>query len=294
MVRTAEEGRKWIELQPAPKDEDEEKNSPRSKRKAPELNPNVSPKRTRSQTRSTSPSKKESPKKESPKKESPKKKRGRKGKADSSASTSTSSSSSAPLEGQEPRAGARAFFTGALIGDTFIHGTFSEVYVVDSYSEYVGEGRYASNQTAFPKAIAASFDGIAIDAGTKVTVYSQPSFEGNVLYQKTGPAIVVNSKWKGNKAWEEKIFGHWKEPLNTVYPQSSREWSDTNMHEWNTGSLVVESGIEMPKEVLQFPEYALEHQHQLERTASSGTNTESSSSSSSAKTEETAQAAEGK
>lgn len=109
------------------------------------------------------------------------------------------------------------------------------------YSEYVGAGNYSLNRNAFPKATMYTFDGIAIDAGTKVTVYSQPNFEGKILYEKVGPAIINNGIWK-DYSQASSVMADWKEPLQSNYPQSVREWSDTNMHNWPSGSMIIECG----------------------------------------------------
>lgn len=143
-----------------------------------------------------------------------------------------------------PTGDCRAHFSGILMGDTFDDKVSytSEVYVEDAYSEYVGPGLYPDNTQAFPKAIATTFDGIAIDKGTKVTIYSQKDFKGEILYEKVGPAIINNSIWRGYDVFRDPVERNWKEPLQTTYPQSVREWSVGNMHPWSNGSLMVECG----------------------------------------------------
>ena len=130
------------------------------------------------------------------------------------------------------------------MGDTFDDEVSytSEVYVEDRFSEYVGPGLYTDNTLAFPKAIATTFDGIAIDKGTKVTIYSQKDFKGEILYEKVGPAIINNSIWRDYDVYRKPVERSWKEPLQTIYPQSVREWSVGNMHPWSNGSLMVECG----------------------------------------------------
>lgn len=140
-----------------------------------------------------------------------------------------------------PEGDCRCHFSGALMNDHFITGWTSEVYVEDAYSEYVGAGLYSLNRVAFPKATATTFDGIAIDAGTKVTIYSQPNYQGSILYEKIGPAIINNAKWKNHSAVQSVMYD-WKEPLQTTYPQSVREWSSTDMHNWPSGSMKIECG----------------------------------------------------
>jgi len=141
----------------------------------------------------------------------------------------------------DPEGDCRCHFSGALMNDHFITGWTSEVYVEDNYSEYVGAGSYSLNSSAFPKATSTTFDGIAIDAGTKVIIYSQPNYQGSILYEKIGPAIINNAIWK-NYSQVQSVMYDWKEPLQSTYPQSVREWSSTNMHNWPSGSMKIECG----------------------------------------------------
>jgi len=138
-------------------------------------------------------------------------------------------------------------------------------YTEDEMSEYVGVGRYPNNIKAFPKAIAASFDSVAVDAGTRCIIYSKANFEGTVLWDRVGPFIVVNVTWRDNSGWafcagakyHDKLMEKWKEPLNSIFPPTVREFSISNMHEWNTGSLVIEGGHPIPKLLkTKNPEYA--------------------------------------
>ena len=142
-----------------------------------------------------------------------------------------------------PTGSCRAHFSGALMADAFLLGWTSEVYVIDGYSEYVGAGLYPNNNLAFPKAVASTFDGIAIDAGTRVTIYSLPNFQGTILYQQVGPAVVNNSIWMNSIAVSNVNSRNWKPALQAVYPQSVRAWSASNMHPWSNGSVAVECGF---------------------------------------------------
>lgn len=147
----------------------------------------------------------------------------------------------------QPQGDCRAHFTGGLMADHFWDGGISEVYVEDAYSEYVGPGLYPDSTQAFPKAVATTFDGIAIDAGTKVTIYSEKDFKGTVLYEAIGPAIINNSIWRGYDIYGPPVERDWKEPLQSLYPQAVRKWSDGNMHDWSYGSLMVECGYTKSK-----------------------------------------------
>jgi hypothetical protein len=160
-----------------------------------------------------------------------------------------------------PEAGARVHFCGCLMNDKQQDGWTSIPYVEDTYGEYVGLGRYPHNNKAFPNAIKATFDSVAVDAGTRVIIYEKPNFKGKILWDQVGPAIICNEIWKDNSFCEGKKYGDvlkgdWKEPLNTIFPAEVRELSKTNMHLWSTGSLVIEGGQAIPDRVDSLPEYA--------------------------------------
>jgi hypothetical protein len=171
-----------------------------------------------------------------------------------------------------PEAGGRAHFTGCLMHDRFVHNWCSVPYEEDQYSEYVGVGRYPDNQKAFPKAIATTFDAIAVDAGTRVTVYSQKDFKGEVLWDRVGPAIVCNTHHThsnfddgtgNNGAFTAKLFGQWREPLNTVFPPEVREFSESNMHAWPNGSVIITGGQEIPLGCMRLQDYASNSKKEL-------------------------------
>ena len=151
----------------------------------------------------------------------------------------------------------RVHFSGILMSDRIVHDPspgytspddpdddllyYSKIYVEDEYSEFVGSGEYPNNELAFPKAVASTFDGIAIDAGTRLIIYEGKNFTGNILLNVIGPKLIYNGKWEfldqfyanAYKLEKERTF---TEPLQTNYPQSVRIWSNSNMHLWNTGS----------------------------------------------------------
>jgi len=156
-----------------------------------------------------------------------------------------------------PQAGCRVHFSGCLMHDEQVFSTCSVPYVEDQWSEYVGEGRYSSNMKAFPKAIGATFDSVAVDAGTRVTIFSEPNFKGKVLWDRTGPAIVVNTlyaSWttfpgcKGRR-YSDVLKEEWEGPLGSLFPPEVRELSCSDMHAWNSGSLVIQKGESIPKEL---------------------------------------------
>ncbi len=161
-----------------------------------------------------------------------------------STSGQTDNNGEAPASPQAPKPGCRVHFSGGLIGGYFQSNGVSEVYEEDDFSEYVGAGAYPDNTKAFPKAVKSTFDGIAIDTNTRVIIYSEKDFQGEILIDRTGPAIINNSKF--DTAFHNLVFGYrdnvegeWEEPLQSNYPHSVREWSDSDMHKWDTGSLKV-------------------------------------------------------
>jgi len=161
--------------------------------------------------------------------------------------------SSTPLG---PQAGGRVHFSGALIGSHVDHGHVTKAYSDDEFGEYVGIGEYPDNSKAFPKSIRCTFDSVAVDAGTRVTIFRQKNFQGEVLWDRVGPAIINNVIWKGNSR-NTSIDQPWPEPLQSIFPQSVREWSDTDMHQWNTGSLMIRGGEAIPQKLKDsVPEYA--------------------------------------
>jgi len=159
-----------------------------------------------------------------------------------------------------PTAGCRVHFSGALMFDQQITRCCSVPYVEDEYSEYVGKGKYASNMKAFPKAIGTSFDSVAVDAGTRVTIYSEPNFKGKVLWDRVGPAIVVNTFYKDDvfhqgRQYSKLLKEEWEGELQVLFPPAVREFSVTNMHTWNSGSLVIQDGQSFPQSLDDITEY---------------------------------------
>jgi len=144
-----------------------------------------------------------------------------------------------PTKIEPPTDDCRAHFSGTLVSDNYIKGHISTIYVADEYGEYVGAGEYPSNKAAFPKAVARTFDGIAIDAKTRVVIYSEPNFQGSVVLDLTGPAVINNIKWKDEARIMNFTTKTFAGGLEANFPKSSRIWSAVNMNDWDTGSLKV-------------------------------------------------------
>jgi hypothetical protein len=135
-----------------------------------------------------------------------------------------------------PKANCRVHFAGTLISDEFVDGHVSKIYSTDNYSEYVGGGFYPKCKTAFPKADYHTFDGIAVDKGTRLIIYSEPDFKGEVLIDIVGPAIMNNEIFKNDPVLGDFIHKKFSEPLESNYPQRCRKWSPSNMRTWSNGS----------------------------------------------------------
>ena len=97
-----------------------------------------------------------------------------------------------------PQENCGVHFSGLFMGSSYKSGFTSEIYKVDDCSEYVGSGFYPDNELAFPKAVFSTFDGIAIDKGTRLIIYSQKKYQGKILLDIIGPAVINNIYHKNN------------------------------------------------------------------------------------------------
>ena len=127
-------------------------------------------------------------------------------------------------------------FAGSLISDYYVEGYISKIYEADNYSEYVGSGYYPNCKKAFPKADFHSFDGIAVDKGTRLIIYSKQNFQGQILVDIVGPAIMNNDLFRNDATLGDFVHKRFIEPLESNYPQSCRKWSESNMRSWSNGS----------------------------------------------------------
>jgi len=139
---------------------------------------------------------------------------------------------------QPPCEGCGVFFTGRLVGEKVENSKgLSIPFFVDEWSEYVGSGEYSDNKKAFPKAVGSSFDGIAIDKGTRLIVYSKPNFQGDVLLDTKGPIIINNIKYKSSYLYVETIT--FSDEIQNQFPPAKRIWSETDMQPWSKGSVKI-------------------------------------------------------
>lgn len=127
-------------------------------------------------------------------------------------------------------------FSGLIMGGNAVNMNISKIYEEDDFSEYVGSGFYSKNTNAFPKAVNSTFDGIAIDQGTHLIIYSKPNFRGAVLLDVVGPKIINNVKWINDDRYNHCNTDNYPAPLQQKYPQRVRTWSNSDMHNWSFGS----------------------------------------------------------
>ncbi len=138
-----------------------------------------------------------------------------------------------------PQRNCGVHFSGTLLSDVAMGGHISKIYEPDKYGEYVGDGRYSSNQAAFPKAVQYTFDAIAVDKGTHLKVYSKPNFQGELLLDVSGPYLINNVKWKNESRISNFTTKTFSPELEANYPPSCRHWSESNMNDWDYGSVII-------------------------------------------------------
>lgn len=136
-----------------------------------------------------------------------------------------------------PESNCRVHFSGGIMGgEADLTIGISKIYEEDFASEYVGSGYYPNNNLAFPKAVSKTFDGIAIDKGTRLIIYSSPNFKGTVLLDVEGPLVINNSLFKDDPRYSHCNSDTYPPELQATYPQSKRIWSSSDMQKWSSGS----------------------------------------------------------
>ncbi len=113
---------------------------------------------------------------------------------------------------------------------------FVVVFQPDPYGEYVGEGDYPDNTKAFPKASSGTFDAIAVDEGTRLILYRNKNFTGDIILDVTGPALIENVIVKGIPQYDAVMTKRFTPALQEILPPSCRQWSSENMNSWKSGS----------------------------------------------------------
>ncbi len=145
-----------------------------------------------------------------------------------------------PMATTSPKPGCRAHFSGAILGNRVVEGHISQIYDLnDPAGEMVGAGRYPDNTQAFPKAVATTFDAIAVDKGTSVILYAEPNFGGTPVAELKGPAVLVNTIWFGDQRYLNSGLAP-DSLLDALFPAEVRRFSSENMHLWSHGSVMVQ------------------------------------------------------
>jgi hypothetical protein len=132
-----------------------------------------------------------------------------------------------------PSENCRAFFSGRLVTD-------DESY--NEQSEYVGSGFYPEASQAFPNSTRYTFDGIAAVAGTRIIIYEKKNFQGRILLDVKGPALINNGLFKNHSLShiiDEINTKTLRGDLNNIFPKTCRKYSDSDMHSWSNGSLKI-------------------------------------------------------
>jgi hypothetical protein len=135
-----------------------------------------------------------------------------------------------------PTENCRVHFSGIFMCGKNEGNNGTKIYELDNFSEFVGFGEYPSNEVAFPKAVRSSFDGIAIDKGTRLIIYEKGNFQGRIVLDVTGPALIYNVLWENDSRYNFMIDEVFPEPLQSNYPRSVRTYSSEDMHPWSLGS----------------------------------------------------------
>lgn len=136
---------------------------------------------------------------------------------------------------------------GNFLGDSF-SSKFSNLvgageYTMSSPHEGFGVRIPPADATEaeypFLHADSITFDGMAIGKNTKVTIYSEENFGGNVLFDGQGPQIINNNKFQSSAGnsfnWMNADL---PEPFNEDFPPEVRGWSGSDMHTWGRGTSV--------------------------------------------------------
>jgi len=130
-------------------------------------------------------------------------------------------------------------FTGLLISDHFSERTCSQIRKDDEYSNVVLPGKYDQPAALLADARSSTLDGIVVPPGTRLVIYEQPGFQGNVQLDVTGPAIIQNGRWEYDRRYRHTNDQTYTPELQAVYPPSVRTWSTTDMHFWVIGSMEI-------------------------------------------------------
>lgn len=130
-------------------------------------------------------------------------------------------------------------FSGLVMSDIQNRPHNSKAYVDDDCSDMLTPGKYHRIKNYLTKSTKTTFDGIAVAPGTRLIIYSKPNFKGNILVDVTGPAIINNKKWQNDSRYIPSNTKTYIQELQGTFPQSVRQWSVSNMHKWQNGSIEI-------------------------------------------------------
>ena len=103
----------------------------------------------------------------------------------------------------------RVHFSGIAITGKIpdIPISYSIIWDEDNISKILGTGDYPDIKTAMPIVLHNSLDGVAIESGTRLQVWDEPNFEGNLIFDNIGPIILFNSVFQ--QFYYDAIIQHW-------------------------------------------------------------------------------------
>lgn len=125
----------------------------------------------------------------------------------------------------------RVQFSGKMLSDIYKIGVTSTIFEDDDAGEILGLGNYPRIREALPKSVFITFDGIAIDEGTRLIIFGEPDFKGTVLQDISGPLVINNTRWQTRAGELGNLNGNvYKEVLEQKFPVANRIWSAADMH----------------------------------------------------------------
>lgn len=135
----------------------------------------------------------------------------------------------------------RVHFTGALISDESSNSkwTSKALDTTDAYSSFVEVGKYGDLGKVLFRANSYTMDGIAVPANTRLIIYKDKNFKGEVVLDIAGPAIVNNIIYSEMNPYKQVNDKQFNQDLQPYFPQDVRIWSHSNMREWTGGSMEI-------------------------------------------------------
>jgi tetratricopeptide (TPR) repeat protein len=131
----------------------------------------------------------------------------------------------------------KVHFSGLLISDSRTDNLSSRVYSNDPFSDFLVTGNYPLIEESLIYSSFQTLDGIAVPENTRLVIYSEPNYKGQMLLNVVGPAIINNSAKKNDPVWAEAHNRDFSAPLQAVFPATTRIWSKGDMNQWIKGSM---------------------------------------------------------